>query len=210
MKDNNITELTTDKTSKPKRKRKFLRRFLISMPLALFGWVLFLYGTGTPHQACGCGPSEEYFAHLNNNQALTIIRTRLEDAGLNFDSQVPKYTIERFGGHRWGRNIGIDFFDAERNVAITFVNYFTNGISSSGLSNRPFNTNRIIDEFSENFAGIHFGVFYNPAIWRPWHQQTRWGRSRPHTTNETERLIEQLENQIQAFIDQLRAEGIID
>ena len=169
------------------------------------------FGDVVPPQACGCLPPE-YVAHFTDQEAIDIIRVQLEAVGLNFNSAVPLYNVELWGGgRRWGRNVGIDLFDAERNVSITLINMYDDAISSitedGGGFSYSWESNHIETEFSENFAGIHFGVFYNSTIIRQWRDQNR---KRPHTAEEIELLTERLEAQVQEFIHQLQEEGVID
>ena len=212
MSEKTITDFATDKAQTPKRKNKLGRKLLIVVSSVLIGSMLWEYAIGAPRQACACAPDEDYFAHFTDEQALAIIQARFEEAGLNFTNDVPIYTVERYGGRRWGRDVGIDLFDEERNVAITFINLNANTISSvnSGGGSQHWLTTQITQEFSEDFEEIHFGVFYNPSVWRPWDMQRRWFSSQSHTDLEIERLTEQLENQIQEFIEQLRRDGLID
>jgi len=194
-----------------KRKKKFLKKFLIAITVILMGSIIWEYGTGAPHQACACIPPD-YLAHFTDEQALSFIQTRLEEAGLIFDDEAPPYTTDWYGGRRWGRDVGIDFFDSDRNIAITFINMHDDATSSvnEDYGSEHWRANRIADEFTENFDGIHFGVFYNPSVWRPWDMQRRWFAPSPHTESEVLRLTERIEVQINYFIDQLREESIID
>jgi len=169
-----------------------------------------ILGDSVPRQACGCIPPM-YVAHFTEEDALNIIRTELEAVGLNFDSEVPSYYVERWGGHRWGRNVGIDLFDEQMNVTITLINMYEDDTSSitddGGGYSYSWETNSIKNEFSENFDEIVFGVFYNPAIVREWRDQNR---RRPHNAEEIKLLTERLEVQVQEFIESLREEGVID
>jgi len=191
-------------------KNKWQRRIIITLLILGIGVGFFAYQFRVPHQACACLPPE-YFAHFTEAAAFDIIRTRLEAVGLDFDGEVPSYYIERWGGRRWGGNTGIDLFDAERNIAITFINMYedaTSSVTDEGGSYRWISDN-IETEFSETFDEISFGVFYNPSSWRPWRDQNRW-RLRPHTAEEVEFLTERLEIQIQDFIEKLRDNGVIE
>ena len=169
-----------------------------------------IFGDRVPPQACACLPPE-YVAHFTDQEAIDIIRVQLEAVGLNFDSAVPLYNVELWGGgRRWSQNVGIDLFDEERNVAITFINMYKDATSSvveEGGGVYGGMINRFETEFSENFEGVYFGIFYNSAVLREWRTQNR---RRPLNNEEIERLTERLEAQVQNFIYQLREEGIID
>jgi len=158
----------------------------------------------------GAGMNPIYVAHLTETDAMELIRNQLEAVGLSFDSEVPLYTVEQHGGNRWGRNIGIDFFDEEKNIAITFINAHEDTTSATILDENLFGdwtTNHITNEFTENYPDIIFGVFYNPSRGREWRHRNR---NRRHRNEEIEFLTENLESQIQAFIQQLQEQGIIE
>jgi len=64
----------------------------------------------------GFASSPAYVVHLTEQEAFGIARSRLERAGFDFSETPPDVSVE-IGGVL----IGIDLFDAERNVAIAFV-----------------------------------------------------------------------------------------
>ena len=146
---------------KNKWKSKIVIALLGIAILSAWGIPWDTFGNSVPRQACACIPPE-YAAHFTEEEAINIIRTQLEAVGLNFDSEVPSYYVEAWdGGDRWGMNVGIDLFDEERNVAITFVNMFedtTSSITEYAWWERGRSTH-IETEFSENYQGIVFGVF---------------------------------------------------
>jgi len=161
----------------------------------------------------GAGASPMYVVHLTEQEALAMIRNELEAVGLNFESEIPSYTIEHWGGERWERNVGIDLFDEEKNVAITFINMYSDAISSvdwdngGGGGSHRWRAEYIATEFGEAYPDVIFGVFYNPRRGREWRHRDR---ERPHTDEEIEILTERLERQIHAFIEQLREAGIVE
>jgi len=195
---------------KNKRKSKIIITSLCVVILSILGGVIG-FGNQVPRQACACLPPE-YVAHFTEEEAIEIIRNRLEEAGLAFASEVPLYSVETWGGgNRWGRNVGIDLFDEDKNIAITLINMYEDAASSisddGGGFSHNWEANHVKTELSENFEEINFGVFYNPALIREWRTQNR---KRSHTTAENEILTERLETQVQEFIAQLQEAGIID
>ena len=158
----------------------------------------------------GAGPAPIYVAHLTETDALNMIQVHLEEAGLNFTNVVPAYMIER-----WGHEYGIDLFDAERNIAITFINHYNSTKTSSiddGDDHDRWNHGRwkvtgVQGAFEEAHEAMTFGVFYNPIQRRHWRGRNR---ENPHTDEEFELLTAALEEQIQAFIEDLQREGLID
>jgi len=150
-----------------------------------------------------------YVVHFTKQEALDMIRAQLEAAGLNFDNEVTPYKIEGVVDHRWLGNVGIDLFDKERNVAITLMCMYEDATSTMvwGQWLYGWEATEIETEFSEQHEEITFGVFYNPSRERQW--RYREGKQ-PPTEEEIEILTEQLENQVQDFIQQLREDGVIE
>jgi len=204
--------LPTYHDTKPDLSKKVPSRWKNKAMIAAIG--LGLFGT-IPLSGCefhlgGAGPAPIYVAHLTEQEALNMIRIQLEEAGLNFDSEVPSYTIQRWGGPRWENHVGINLFDEEKNVAITLINMYDDAISSIDWGEDAggrWQADRIETEFSEQHKKMIFGVFYNPSSRRVWRNRND---GQPHTEEEFETLTEQLEDQVQNFIHQLREEGIIE
>lgn len=159
----------------------------------------------------GAGPAPIYVAHLTELDAIGMIRTQLEEAGLNITSEVPSYYIERWGGNRWENEIGIDFFDEERNVAIVFINQhdglLTSSIDDGEDSHGRWMTSGIQEDFERAHHDLIVGVFYNPSQRRHWRGRNQ---ENPHTDEELEWLTDRLEEQVQAFIERLQRRGIIE
>jgi hypothetical protein len=120
-----------------------------------------------------------YVVYFTEQEALDIIRMQLEEVGLKFDAEPPDYRAEH--GHA-----GIDLFDSERNIAITFLNWWLGG-GPEGNSV----TERIKNELEKQDDSITAGVFFSVE------------------TRSEEFLLEHLNQQIQYFIEHLKAEGII-
>jgi len=153
----------------------------------------------------GAGPAPIYVAHLTETDALNMIRVHLEEVGLNFANVAPPYVVEH-----WGHETGIDLFDAEKNVAIAFINLHNATLTSSidhGDDHGRWIVPGIQDAFEKAHEELNFGVFYNPSQRRHWRGRNH---ENPHTEEELELLTEALEEQIQAFIVRLQAEGLID
>ncbi|MCL2856579.1 MAG: hypothetical protein FWE19_02485 [Oscillospiraceae bacterium] len=163
-----------------------------------------------------------YVVHLTEQEAVGIIRAQLEAAGLRLNDAPPEYTaLEEW----WGPAIGIDLFDARRNVAITHLDW--------QQSHQPFmrGGRDFADMVAEDFVeqtDISVGVFYTSgffpegwAVRRHWFETDdgQWDYeelSRP-TDEEIARakaearpiLEERLTAQIQEFVAFLQAEGVI-
>jgi hypothetical protein len=151
-------------------------------------------------------------AHLTEQEAFGIVRAHLEAAGLRFGAAPPEYTV-----WHW-QEIGIDLFDENKNVAVVNIGWEE--------SNRPFSSRgerfaeSIREGFSEQANDMIAGVFYNPGEELGWVE----GR-RNEATGEIEylniptareiaaqrpALEENLNAQVQAFIEMLRAEGVLE
>ena len=70
---------------------------------------------GIHHGGAGAGPF--YVAYLTEQEALCIIRTQLEAAGLNLNAKPPAHKV----GTEYGLKIGLDLFDWGNNIAIVLL-----------------------------------------------------------------------------------------
>ncbi|MCL2837706.1 MAG: hypothetical protein FWE04_01375 [Oscillospiraceae bacterium] len=129
-----------------------------------------------------------YIVHLTEQEALGIIRPQLEAAGLNFSAEPPSETVEVDR-----RNISLDLFDAERNVAVAHTNTWRDA-------------NLFIEgwECDCDDPDITIGVFQTEEI-------ERWNRpSDDERAEDIAKLEGQLTEQVQEFIAYLRAAGILE
>jgi len=164
----------------------------------------------------GSGFGPIYVVHITEQEALGIIRAQLEAAGLNFNAVPPDYTVET-----WYRDFSFDLYDEERGVAITHLSWEDNNqhFFSHGGSDLA---QQITEAFAEQAKDISVGVFFNPGEslgmsqdWRGWEDE-EWSEGMEYEPPTAERkeeakamLIERLTAQVQAFIDFLRAEGVV-
>ncbi|MCL2837705.1 MAG: hypothetical protein FWE04_01370 [Oscillospiraceae bacterium] len=132
------------------------------------------------HGGMSSGPM--YVVQLTEQEALGIIRTRLEAAGLNFDVESPGYSVAV-----GGRIVSLDLFDSKRNVAV----------AQSGASLTIEQIER------DNAADITVGIFRSGTIHK--HDIP----SRAERTEARENLESKLDEQIQEFVAFLRNEGIL-
>jgi hypothetical protein len=148
----------------------------------------------------GAGGAPVYVVFLTEQEALSLIREKAEKLGLNLNAAPPDYTVEidRFFDTV---KIGLDFFDEEKNVALSLVSL----LESDWLWGRD-SLNREVaklaaEEFAKQENDISVGVLYNP------------GESPcldPKTKEEIEKeLRENLAGQVRQFIEGLQAQGII-
>jgi len=144
----------------------------------------------------GFASSPTYIVHLTEADALGIIRMQLEDAGLEFGANPPNYGIDI----NFSRVESV-LFDNKNNVAIVQAG-FTAGFAE-----------HIADELTKQTDDIIFGVFYSPSGTFPGNS---WRITPSRMTPSYEKreglrpiLLEQLNNQIEDFIQLLREKGII-
>ena len=158
----------------------------------------------------GAVGSPIYVAYLSEQEAIEIIRTQLEDAGLNFNSLPPAYTITYGEGWR-EREVGLDLFDEEAGVAIALFNDQPGrggmGIFESAESVSEF-AHGATNEFNNRYD-LLVRVFTNRGI-----GQDIWDFNRGEFNRRREEMYEEinseLDEQIQDFIAQLRELEIIE
>ena len=168
----------------------------------------------------GFGSGPFYVVHITENEVLAFVRARLEAAGLVFsDPAADTFWSEHDGsqGPFLLPCTDIGLYDALNNVAVIRIIR----IDPFRIFNREWHE-PTKDAFSTTFADTTFGMYYNPTAiigrarysWR----QTRSPNFRPRHNYARDRamererpaLIENLSAQIDEFIAQLKAEGIID
>jgi len=129
-----------------------------------------------------------YIVHLTEQEALNIVRSQLEAAGLNFSAEPPNETVEVDR-----RNISLDLFDGERNVAVAHVNTWREA-------------NLFVEKWECDCddLDITIGVFQTEEF-------ERWDRpSDDERAEDMAKLEGQLTAQVQEFIEFLRDEGILE
>jgi len=165
----------------------------------------------------GGGGSSDYVAHLTEQEALGIIRLRLEEAGLRFDANPPGYVSPTNPG-RWfltgdEMTFEIDLFDAVKGVAVTNISW-AESTRAWGGPWRGELADIVANEFSSQNSDIAFGVFYNPGrfLGAAWDWDDEENLASPSDEEiEASRpiLVERLNAQVDAFIEFLKDEGIL-
>ena len=134
------------------------------------------------HGGGGAAPPPIYVVHLTEQEALGIIRARLEKAGLNFSSMLPEYTTD------WsGVKFGLDLFDEHKKIAITYL-YRHPPFISLGWDF----VEQVEEAFRLQVSDIIVGAIFNP------------GDAQSDTF-----LREQLIAQVDMFVAYLQSEGIL-
>jgi len=162
----------------------------------------------------GGGGAPTYIVHLTEQEAFGIIQAQLEAAGLRFGATPPNVTV--LEDWHFGPSIGLDLYDRQRRVAISFISWETN--------HQPFFSwggSRLAEQVSEEFAqhrqlrNTAVGVFYNPGETVGWGEMP-WGdewEAKMPTLEDKQAAIPKLRanlnEQAQAFIAFLQEEGIL-
>jgi len=151
-----------------------------------------------------------YIVYLSEQEAFGILRYQLEKAGLTFDGELPDYVAE---SEYLETEIGVDLFDDERKVAVT---YLTSDLSRSGDG---WLADDIEKKFKVQSDEIKFGVFYSPVEYAdnirvaPRGNMEKIQPSRRDRAKATKEARPKLEaafaEQIQEFIEFLEKEGIL-
>jgi len=149
-----------------------------------------------------------YVVHMSEEEAFGIVRTQLEAAGLTFNAEPPAYSVDV-----WADAVGIDLFDSYLNVAVAYFSWEDSHLSLM-QEGRRF-TKWIADEFAGQTDTV-VGVFYAPGErLRGLSLSTITNMPSRRTVNaivtEFRPIFEaQLNEQINDFIEQLRALEIIE
>ena len=149
----------------------------------------------------GSGAAPIYVVHLTEQEALGMIRTQLETAGLNFGATPPDYTVEVQDSH-----IGLDLYDADKGVAIALIDRRESGLDWDWWWNdNEERAELATDAFADLASDLSVGVFYCPG-------EDYWGWDDPSDESRAElraSLEEHLTAQVEAFLDLLRAQGTL-
>jgi hypothetical protein len=159
-----------------------------------------------------------YIVQYTEQEALGIIRSQLEAAGLRFNVNVPEYIVD-IQSFMFSRSIDLDLFDARNRVAIVLLN------ASHPMTQRGDLREQINNGFAQQTRNLTVGVFFIPGanphfdlgIGTDWRFAFREQEAVEPTEDEIETsrklarpLLEaNLTDQVNAFIARLRAEGIL-
>jgi len=162
----------------------------------------------------GAGGGPFYVVHITEQEALGIIRAKLEVAGLQLDATPPNNTVE-FG---WAGDIVLDLFDEEKGVAVSHLTWEINNqaffsFGGGGLARH------VAEEFAAQDNNITVGAFFNPGEyinaslrWWDWEDETYLPTAEEVAQTQAElkeTLVNQLDEQVQEFINLLTSQGLI-
>jgi len=178
----------------------------------------------------GGGGGSSYMVHLTEHEAFGIIRTRLEAAGLRFETPPPTDTeimipdiqvgdsfnseAEWFIRENMNR-IQLDLFDEQKDVGVSFVNWL--GAGRSFMPSEQDIAKHIVELFATHRNDIAVGAFFSPgqSVWSGEEESSDgWWRPISPTDEAVEEtrpvLVRQLINQADMFIARLQLEGVLD
>lgn len=143
----------------------------------------------------GAGEGPIYVVYLTEQEVLGIIRSQLEAAGLKM-SEISSGDLI-YVGDRWYRQaVGMELFDERNNVGVVVIDNWPRVSTHDSTVEAK---DAILEHYSEE--GMHVGVIFS-------REREAWSRGeKDQLENEVrEDLYEQIEN----FIEELRNENVID
>ena len=143
----------------------------------------------------GAGGEPIYLVYLTEQEALSIVRSKLEEAGLTLDGIPPDGVVSVEIG--WSnREIGIDLFDEKHNVGVAIIDDWWRSINS--LEARE--VKRTISNYFGD-EGMHVGVIFSEIhdVWRSTEKEEIQERNKDN-------IIQQVAD----FIEQLQEENVIE
>ena len=170
----------------------------------------------------GSGWGPFYVVHLTEADAQRIVRHLLEEAGLQFGARPPRYSVNLNDIGAWNDDVvEILGYDSRRNVGVAHVTWAMNNqpfFSHGG----PWLAEQIAGNLNAQARRSHIGVFFNPSEnlgmaydFPGWHSEY-WnvdGEYEPPTdarkAEAKEAIIANLTAQVDAFIAQLQALGVL-
>jgi hypothetical protein len=159
---------------------------------------------------------------------------------LNFNATPPNYTAtnnipKETSKYSWENqkyilgdgNVGLDLYDAEKNVAVTYLSMEEAEVKYDGMwmsvtDYKPLELAELtVEDFSKQNGDIAVGVFYDPG--KDWENEEHqrildeynnsekdWAEKEKQYEKDTKALIEEdLREQVRDFIEWLQAQGII-
>jgi hypothetical protein len=143
----------------------------------------------------GCIGSPVYVVYLTENEALGIIRSGLEAAGLEFNTEPPDYVATLFR-----QEVTLNLYDKDKGVAI----------SCSDLYFHDIYKDEVISQFLQQNKDMKFGLFFNDRHWSGICSMCITDKVTEQVNEEGKLILEDnLNTQIEQFIELLRKEEII-
>jgi len=145
----------------------------------------------------GSGGAPLYVAYLTEQEALGIIRSQLEEVGLNFVEPKKQYSIQI----DWNTT-EVVLVNEENDIRIALVDHWWSWNNEERETKERLEfTENAINQFADEFDINVNSVIFNP-------QDEVWARD--DGTQRREEIEADIIQQVQDFVDQLRKEGIIE
>ena len=151
----------------------------------------------------GAAMAPLYVAYLTEQEALGIVRSQLEEAGLNFVDLPIEWSLT-VSFDRGDEQVGVDLFDEDNRLAIMLINL------GEQVGWRELWYDRVHRSLEEGFSSEYFDTVYvlfsDTEQWEDWDEEENESqRIEAHG-----RIEESLLKDIQELIHQLREDGVID
>jgi hypothetical protein len=157
-----------------------------------------------------------YVVHFTEQEALGIVRARLEEAGLRFGTTPPNIKYPHGDTMIGAEEVKLDLFDADKNVAVASINW--------EKSNQRFTAygeefaGYVTEHFKVQMMDTHFGVFYSPGVYPQFDidMEDIWEGVQPQDDKLEEskavarpKLKAELHAQVDRFVEFLQSEGVL-
>jgi len=172
----------------------------------------------------GSGGTPNYVVHLTEQEALGIIKSNLQKAGLRFDSDLSELSGE-YGYYENERMAISNFYDSKKRVAIVHLGWsrYSNRFGDNQASEADFMKKDLEQRAKERDEDVTFGVFYSDGTWDGlnalWYEDENgnWVQGDEPTDHEMEKakanayvnLKKDLNKQVDDFVKFLKKEGIL-
>jgi len=150
----------------------------------------------------GSGGAPIYIIYLTEQEALTLIQSKAEAAGLDMSAEPPDYTVSL---NVWNQDdLGLKLYDESKDVALTIVNMYESGSHWCNVNMNKTTADNAKKEFAKFETGTTIGVFYNPA------KPIGYNDPDEKTLEDANKSLSQnLSKQVQDFIIWMQSQGII-
>jgi hypothetical protein len=158
---------------------------------------------GFPHLGGSGGSAPIYVVYLTEQEAHSVMLEKWKSLGFDFNSTPPEYTVNapiivhrRFNEDiKADIDVGIDYFNEEKNVGISLVSRHESG-KGSCYDNNKYTAEIAAQKFVELDNNIDVGVMYNPKNYIGLNEPSKKEREKAEAT-----LKAQLANQVQEFLE---------
>ena len=162
----------------------------------------------------GSGSGPFYVAHLTEQEALGIIRAKLEAIGLELGATPPDYRVHNF------TDFTLDLFDENRAVGLAYISWAQNNMPFFSRGG-AWLSREVAEAFAQQHNHITVGAFFNPDVsinenerWWSWDYGTAGQQPTAEAIAQTQAeaktaLVAKLNAQVEAFVEWLKLEGVM-